>query len=99
MDGLISVDEARAYAREHWPSPVVRRPLEALLDNCPRVEADMQKMSPEEFLEKVKKIYERTEKDVECFHDRTDFLMENLLIELGYRDGVEFIRSKERWYA
>lgn len=39
MDGLISVNEARAYAREHWPSPVVRRPLEALLDNCPRVEA------------------------------------------------------------
>ena len=39
MDGLISVDEARAYAREHWPSPVVRRPLEAFLDNCPRAEA------------------------------------------------------------
>ena len=40
MDGLISVDEARAYAREHWPSPVVRRPLEAFLDNCPRVDAE-----------------------------------------------------------
>ena len=40
MDGLISVDEARAYAREHWPSPVVRRPLEALLDNCPRMEVE-----------------------------------------------------------
>ena len=37
MDGLISVDEARAYAQEHWPSPVVRRQIEALLDNCPRV--------------------------------------------------------------
>ena len=37
MDGMINVDEARAYAREHWPSPVVRRPLEAFLDNCPRV--------------------------------------------------------------
>ena len=41
MDGLISVNEARAYAREHWPSPVVRRPLEALLDNCPRVEGTL----------------------------------------------------------
>lgn len=40
MAEIINVEEARAYAREHWPSPVVRRPLEALLDDCPRVEAE-----------------------------------------------------------
>ena len=38
MPKLINVDEARAYAREHWPSPVVRRPIEELLDRCPGVE-------------------------------------------------------------
>ena len=37
MDGMINIDEARAYAQEHWPSPVVRRNIEALLDNCQRV--------------------------------------------------------------
>ena len=37
MPEMINVEEARAYALEHFPSPVVRRPIEALLDNCPRV--------------------------------------------------------------
>ena len=37
---MINVDEARAYAREHWPSPVVRRPLEDVFDNCTRVDAE-----------------------------------------------------------
>ena len=40
MDGMINVDEGRAYAREHWPSPVVRRPLEDVFDNCTRVDAE-----------------------------------------------------------
>ena len=40
MDGMINVDEARAYAREHWPSPVVRRPIEDVFDNCTRVDAE-----------------------------------------------------------
>lgn len=38
MKKLISVDEARAYALEHFPSPVVRRPIEEVLDKCPGVE-------------------------------------------------------------
>ena len=36
MPEMINVEEARAYALEHFPSPVVRRPIEALLDDCPR---------------------------------------------------------------
>jgi hypothetical protein len=36
MPEMINVEEARAYARKRWPSPVVRRPIEALLDDCPR---------------------------------------------------------------
>lgn len=38
MPKLINVDEAKTYAREHWPSPVVRRPIEELLDKCPAVD-------------------------------------------------------------
>ena len=40
MPEMINVEEARAYALEHFPSPVVRRPIEALLDDCPRAEVE-----------------------------------------------------------
>lgn len=40
MPEMINVEEARAYARKRWPSPVVRRPMEALLDDCPRAEVE-----------------------------------------------------------
>lgn len=40
MPKLISVDEARAYALERFPSPVVRKPIEEVLDKCPA--ADVQ---------------------------------------------------------
>ena len=36
MPEMINVEEARAYAKKRWPSPVVRRAIEALLDDCPR---------------------------------------------------------------
>lgn len=38
MDKFINVEEARAYARDHFPSPVKRKPIEEVLDNCPAVE-------------------------------------------------------------
>lgn len=41
MDKFINVEEARAYAREHFPSPVKRRPIEEVLDNCPAVEIEL----------------------------------------------------------
>ena len=56
-------------------------------------------MTPERFLEKVRQICEEESGDVEAFHDSTDILMEELLISLGYGEGVELIRSMERWYA
>ena len=40
MPEMINVEEARAYARKRWPSPVVRRAIEALLDDCPRAEVE-----------------------------------------------------------
>ena len=32
-------------------------------------------------------------------HKKTDELMENLLIELGYGAGIKLIRKTYRWYA
>lgn len=55
--------------------------------------------TPKQFLDKAKQIFEEEGGDIEAFHDSTAFLMEELLIDFGYRDGIEFIRSKERWYA
>ncbi len=56
-------------------------------------------MTPEEFSERVKHLEDRMGGDEEAFHGATDVLMENLLIELGYTDGVQRIRSYVRWYA
>lgn len=33
---VIDVEVARAWAKERWPSPVVRRCVDFLLTNCPR---------------------------------------------------------------
>ena len=56
-------------------------------------------MTPYDFLKKVKKIEEKYRGDTEAMHDAFDMAMEDLLIALGYEDGVEFIRTLERWYA
>ena len=40
MPEMINVEEARAYALKRWPSPVVRRAMEALLNDCPRAEVE-----------------------------------------------------------
>ena len=56
-------------------------------------------MTPYDFLKKVKKMEEKYRGDTEAMHDALDMAMEDLLIALGYEDGVEFIRTLERWYA
>lgn len=56
-------------------------------------------MTPERFLEEVRIIGTSYCGDLEALHGATDTLMEELLISLGYGEGVELIRSMERWYA
>ena len=63
-------------------------------------------MTPKQFVSAVKKAKKISEyriggikMDWERFHSLTDELMESLLIELGYEDGVEMIRKGTRWYA
>ena len=60
-------------------------------------------MTPEEFERAVYEIYGNYPDigayDEEVAHARTDRLMEEILIELGYQDGIERIRKATRWYA
>jgi len=63
-------------------------------------------MTKQAFTKAVNKIIEESKYgglnpdfDPESFHGDTDDLMEELLISLGYRKGVELIRNKTRWYG
>jgi hypothetical protein len=63
-------------------------------------------MKPIEFTTSIQKIIaecgddaEPQNRDTEQFHSRTDTLMEEQLIELGYGKGIKRIRSQRRWYA
>jgi len=55
--------------------------------------------TPDEFLDMVKSVLRHCAGDTEKSHVKTDEIMEELLIELGYSDGVAEIRSSGRWYA
>lgn len=56
-------------------------------------------LSPKEFKEEVEGIIFSTETyDAEVKHRNLDTLMEDLLISLGYEEGIHLIRNTERWY-
>lgn len=54
-------------------------------------------MTPEEFKQTMKQIDQG--KDPEGEHADADFLMEQLLIKLGYGEGIEIYRKMLKWYA
>lgn len=56
-------------------------------------------MNPNEFLEKIKHIEWLYYDDTEMMHSELDEAMENLLVELGYGEAVEYLKRLERWYA
>ena len=56
-------------------------------------------MSAEEFSKSVRNIVSNFEGDPEACHARLDALMEDLLVDLGYYDGVGLIRASTRWCA
>lgn len=56
-------------------------------------------MTPEDFLEKIKHIEWMYAGDTEMMHSELDTATENLLIELGYGEAVEYLRKLERWCA
>lgn len=59
-------------------------------------------MTKEEFYHKMLALKEEfidKRDDKECFHDRADGLMCDLLIRLGYGEGVEVFLDTPKWYA
>jgi hypothetical protein len=55
--------------------------------------------TPEEFKVTVDSVISEIGADTEVVHSKTDDLMEELLVSLGYQDAVESIRKLERWYS
>jgi hypothetical protein len=56
-------------------------------------------MTPEEFKDKMKEIYNNDGGDHERSHSVADDLMCEVLSSLGYDDGVQIYAKLERWYA
>jgi hypothetical protein len=63
------------------------------------------KISPQEALEKAKEIYGYDEKtgkyiyDADVSHELVDKFIEELLIQQGYGEMVELLRTMTRWYS
>lgn len=57
----------------------------------------MTPMTPEEFAGKMEWI--RRGGDIEVMHAEADELMAQMLVELGYGEGVAIFKAMERWYA
>ena len=59
-------------------------------------------MTPKEFEDEMKKIFASGKYnyiDTEWAHAYADRLMWSLLTDLGYLEGVEFMKQQELWYA
>ena len=54
-------------------------------------------MTPEEFEAKMKEILKGEDSETE--HQNADYLMCNVLMTLGYEDGVTIFLKSTRWYA
>lgn len=65
----------------------------------PKKVAPPKVMTPTEFKAEVDRLAGAHDGDPEACHDRTDKLMESVLVSLGYEDGVRTIRGLERWYS
>ena len=57
-------------------------------------------ITPKEFKDEVEGIVFSTESyGADVKHEMLDELMEDLLISLGYEEGIHLIRNTERWYG
>lgn len=56
-------------------------------------------MTKEEFYHKMLALKERYADDEEIFHGEADDLMCDLLIELGYGQGVKVFLDTPKWYS
>ena len=56
-------------------------------------------LTPQEFAEKMRSIKRDYDGDTECLHGALDEAMEDLLVSLGYSDGINIAKKCPRWYA
>ena len=56
-------------------------------------------MDDEELVFRLKRIKDKYAGDTEMIHVEMDKLMCDILIDLGFKDGVEIIRNTNKWYA
>ena len=56
-------------------------------------------LTPQEFAEKMRSIKRDYEGDTECLHGALDEAMEDLLVSLGYSEGINIAKKCPRWYA
>ena len=56
-------------------------------------------MTPEEFTIKMRHIHDKYEDDLEERHIYMDKLMCELLIDLGYWEGIHIFNNTNKWYA
>ena len=54
-------------------------------------------MTPQAFAERINAI--RQEESLDIAHEEADDLMADLLIALGYGDGIEIFKSMNKWYS
>ena len=54
-------------------------------------------MSPAEFKKEMFEL--ATLGDEESAHQKADYIMCDILEELGYLEGIEIFKNMERWYA
>ena len=66
------------------------------LPECPIKEITI---TPEEFAKRMQEIGDRYSGDEETSHSMMDDLMCNLLIELGYGEGIDIFDHTSKWYA
>ena len=59
----------------------------------------MKVTTPEEFTKKMQQIFDDFGGDEEAAHGEMDDLMCEVLIELGYKEGIEIFDKQEKWYA
>jgi len=55
--------------------------------------------TPKEFKEKMQELDLTADGDCEIFHGKADELMCEMLIDLGYGEGVQIFTSADKWYA
>lgn len=54
---------------------------------------------PKDFKEQMEQIEREYADDTEVAHAKADFLMCEILSEMGYQEGVKVFKDMPKWYA